>query len=654
MVDRKGICLFVFLVVVGACFRGGAQTGNGAIRLEKMDLSRMFSGSGAPQPVRSVTGKPMTMGGLRHELGVGTHATSEYFVALNGQGLRFSALVGVDDQTGGRGSVTFEVWLDDERVYDSGILRGGDAPKTVDVNLAGARMMDLVVTDGGDGIEMDYANWADAVIELVPGGDAKKVEAVFAHPDLTPLEIADCAPGDAPILHGPRVTGGSPGAPFLHLIGGTGAPPLRFAAEGLPEGIVLAPETGILSGVLKKEGVTLVRVSVENSHGRAERELAIVSGKGKTALTPPMGWNSWFVWAGHVDDAKVRRAADVLKESGLAAKGYQYVVIDDCWQNDRLEDGTITTDPRFPDMRALGEHIHSLGLKFGIYSSPGPGTCAGYPGSHGHEALDARTYAAWGVDFLKYDWCSYGQLVREPGREEWVKPFRLMRDALDATGRDIVFSLCQYGRGNVWEWGAEAGGQMWRTTEDGGDVWGVMSAIGFAQDGLERWSGPGRWNDPDMIQAGWLGMASRSRPTRLTPNEQITQMTLWSILAAPLMLSCDLEKLDEFTLNLLGNDEVLAVNQDPLGLQGRRCERDGRTEVWARDLHDGTLAVGLFNLGRKAETVTAHWEALGLSGRQPVRDLWKQRDMGEHADGYAVEVPRHGAVLLRVGGPRLK
>jgi len=339
-----------------------------------------------------------------------------------------------------------------------------------------------------------------------------------------------------------------------------------------------------------------------------------------------------------------------MVKSGLTAHGYQYINIDDCWEGTRDARGEIRPNEKFPDMKALADFIHERGLKFGIYSSPGPKTCAGFEGSFGHEEQDAQTYARWGVDFLKYDWCSYGQIAKDDSLQELQKPYRLMREALDRCGRDIVYSLCQYGMGKVWEWGAQVGGNLWRTTGDIGDTWSAISSIGFSQNGLEKYAGPGRWNDPDMLQAGFLGGAL-PRPTRLTPNEQIAQMTLWSLIAAPLILSCDLSRLDQFTLDLLTNDEVLDVNQDPLGKAAGCRAKDGLKEIWARPLFDGTLAVGLFNLSSERMTVTARWPDLGLKGRQPVRDLWQQKNLGVFEGSFAAEVPAHGAAMVKIGKP---
>jgi alpha-galactosidase len=369
----------------------------------------------------------------------------------------------------------------------------------------------------------------------------------------------------------------------------------------------------------------------------------------RLALTPPMGWNSWNVWAGDVDAEKVRAAADWMVKSGLAAHGFQYINIDDTWEAGRDSNGEIQTNQKFGDMAALAQYVHAKGLKLGIYSSPGPKTCGGYEGSYGHEQQDANTYARWGIDYLKYDWCSYTDIARGNSLEEVQKPYRVMRSALDNVPRDIVFSFCQYGMGNVWLWGADAGGNDWRTTGDINDSWSSLQGIGFSQDGHEKYAGPGHWNDPDMLVVGKLGWGRNLHSTHLTPNEQLTHITLWSLLSAPLLLGCDLSQLDPWTTSLLSNDEVLDVDQDPLGKPAGRRSRDGLLEVWARPLWDGTTAAGLFNRGPVQATVTAKWSDLGLTGRLPVRDLWQQKDLGASDGAFATEVPSHGAVLVKIG-----
>jgi len=352
-----------------------------------------------------------------------------------------------------------------------------------------------------------------------------------------------------------------------------------------------------------------------------------------------------------VDQSKALRSAEALVELGLASRGFRYVVVDDCWMGERDDAGRLRPNDRFPDMAGLADEIHGRGLKLGLYSSPGPFTCQGYPGSYLHEREDALALALWGVDFLKYDWCSYQDLLPEFNRTELMRPFLRMRRALDLAKRDVVYSVCQYGMGAVWEWGDEVGAHLWRTTGDISDTWSSVEGIGFSQNGKERWAGPGHWNDPDMLVLGRVGWGRDPWDTRLTRNEQMTHMTLWSLLAAPLFLGCDLEELDAFTLSLLRHEEVLAVDQDPLGRQASRREREGLAEVWARPLWDGTLAVGLFNRGWLPTKVTARWEALGLTGREPVRDLWLRKDLGRFEGSFATMVPRHGAALLKVGEP---
>jgi alpha-galactosidase len=303
-------------------------------------------------------------------------------------------------------------------------------------------------------------------------------------------------------------------------------------------------------------------------------------------------------------------------------------------------------------MKALADYVHGKGLKLGIYSSPGTVTCARYTASWQHEQQDADTYAKWGVDYLKYDWCSYAWIVPKPTVSDRIKPYRVMRTALDRCHRDILFSFCQYGLGNVWEWGAATGGNCWRTTGDIVDNWHSMSTIGFGQAGHERYAGPGHWNDPDMLVVGKVGWGPSLHNTRLKPNEQLTHITLWSLLAAPLLIGCDMTRMDDFTRALLTNSEVLAVNQDPLGKQAWPVKKADPIEVWARPLADGAWAVGLFNRGPLPAKVKVTWADLKLDGLQPVRDLWQQKDLGSFADGFEAATPPHGAVLVKVGQPK--
>ncbi len=409
----------------------------------------------------------------------------------------------------------------------------------------------------------------------------------------------------------------------------------------------------MISGALKAPGRTAISVTVSGPKGTTTAPITIVGGADALALTPPLGWNSWNVWGGSVDDAKVRAAAAALVSSGLAAQGYTYVNIDDAWEGARTAEGQITSNEKFPDMKALAGYVHAKGLKIGLYSSPGPRTCQQrFAGSYEHEAQDARTWAAWGFDYIKYDWCSYSDVEPQASRSPLPalqKPYVLMRGILDTLDRDMVYSLCQYGWGNVWEWGDQVGGNLWRVTGDITDTWASMSGIGFAQTGHERFAGPGHWNDTDMLVVGKVGWGRALRDTRLTPNEQVTHITLWSLQAAPLLIGADLSQIDAFTTDLLGNPEVLAVNQDPLGRAAGRLRGDGRTDVWARPLSDGTVAVGLFNRTPVHGRISVTVKELGLSGAQPVRDLWMHKDLAASSDTITMDVPRHGAALLKIG-----
>jgi alpha-galactosidase len=489
---------------------------------------------------------------------------------------------------------------------------------------------------------------------------------IIAAPEETAV-ILTPAPGPGPRINGTRVLGVRPGSPFLFRIPATGARPMKFAAESLPAGLTLDPPTGIITGAIQERGSYSIRLTASNAQGNASRELKIVCGD-TLALTPHMGWNSWYVWENHVTDEIMRAAADAMVLSGMADHGYMYINIDDCWSvkpgtNDptlqgepRDKSGKINSNPRFPDMRALTDFIHAKGLKAGIYTSPGPLTCADHVAAWQHEEADIERFVEWGFDFLKYDWCSYGQIAKDKSQEEFQRPYRQISEILRRQPRDIVLNLCQYGMGSVWEWGREAGGNSWRTA---GDLGGSFEKIGlalfrdgfdlYAEKGLDRYGGPGGWNDPDYILIGYLSnWKGQTVPTPLTPNEQYSHVSLWSLLAAPLIFSGDITRLDPFTLGLLTNDELIEVDQDPLGRAGRRIAKDGDLEVWARPLEDGSLAVGLFNRGEGVKVVTAKWEDLSISGPQRARDLWRQTDVGIFEDRFDALVARHGVVLVRL------
>jgi alpha-galactosidase len=316
--------------------------------------------------------------------------------------------------------------------------------------------------------------------------------------------------------------------------------------------------------------------------------------------------------------------------------GYVYVNIDDTWEAGRDANGNILTNEKFPDMKALSDYVHGKGLKLGIYSSPGRLTCAGYTASYGHEEQDAKTFAAWGIDYLKYDWCSASAVYT---KEEHAPSYEKMGLALRASGRPIIYSLCQYGLLDVGEWGAAVGGHLWRTTGDISDRWQSMSTIGFDQQiGREKYAGPGHWNDPDMLEIGNGGM---------TDIEYRTHMSLWSILAAPLLAGNDIRSMTDATKEILMNKEVIAIDQDNAGHQGTRVRKDGDLEVWTKPLAQG-VAVGLFNRGAETAKITVKWSEVGVTKKNPkVRDLWAHKDVAGAAD-FTAEVPSHGVVMVKV------
>ena len=486
-----------------------------------------------------------------------------------------------------------------------------------------------------------------------------------------PALILTPKPGPEPRINGPLVYGCRPGRPFIYRIPCTGARPITFAAAGLPESMRLDPATGILTGHAPlKRGEHPVTLVAESSHGRAERPLAIVVGD-QLALTPPMGWNSWYIHYYRVTGRHMRQAADAMIASGMADFGYQYVNIDDCWMvkpgaddpkiggEPRDADGAIRSNRLFPDMTALSDYIHSKGLKAGLYTSPGPLTCQRYAGTYEHEEIDARKFAEWGFDFLKYDWCSYRQVAGGKDLEHFQKPYRKMGEILKRLDRDVVYNLCQYGMGDVWKWGGEVGGNCWRTTGDLGLARGTLLP-GFYHIGLsnaQHWehAKPGQWNDPDYILIGWVGQArghGEGRPTRLTPNEQYSYMSMWCLMASPLIFSGDMAKLDPFTLGVLCNAEVIAIDQDPLGKQARIIRQTDEDLVMAKPLGDGSLAVGLFNLAELEREMTVRWSDLNISGPRTARDPWRQKDLGKFDAAFTATVPRHGVMLMRLGPPQ--
>ena len=645
--------------------------------LDELNLAPMTSGWETPRAKLTIEGKPLVVKGVTFGRGVGTHAASDIIVMTRGAAARFHASVGVPDETKGKGTIIFEVLADGRTVATSGVMKGGEAAKPLDADLTGATNVILRVTDAEDGEEFDHAVWGDAVFTLVPGGDprpdyhrgrlAQTNEPIFqtaAVPVLQTTQFGILTPpaGPAPRINGPRSFGVRPGHPILFSLPVAGERPMTFSAKGLPPGAVFDAKTGRLSGAVTKPGTYRIVFAATNAKGSATRDFDLVVGD-KIALTPPMGWNSWNCFAYAVSAKDIKAAADAMVKAGLVDHGWSYINIDDFWQHKEniygdksLEDllgpardaqGQIVPNKRFPDMKGLADYVHGLGLKIGLYSSPGPLTCGGCYASWQHEEQDAKTYAAWGFDYLKYDWCSYSRVGTSGSLKGAMKPYLQMGAALKAQDRDIVFSLCQYGMQNVSTWGAAAGGQCWRTTGDITDTWASMIGIADQQDGLGLFTAPDAWNDPDMLVVGRLGWG-RLRPTRLTPNEQYTHISLWSILAAPLLIGCDMTQLDAFTLNLLENDEVLDINQSPDARGATRIAHDRNGDVWVRPLADGDYAAVLVNRTLAEGEVVFKFADAGLQGTWAVRDLWRQQDLGQRSGELRATLPGHAPLFVRL------
>lgn len=632
--------------------------------LSSLDLRGVEQDWGSAQRNRSVDGNRIQIAGKSFATGIGTHANSSVEFELGGRVSAFHAVVGLDDEIPERapGSVTFAVIGDGKKLFESGVMRRGTPGKAVDLDLRGVKRLRLVVGDADDGINYDHADWADASIELV-GGAPKVVMA-----EKEKAEILTPKPGPRPRLTGPQVLGVRPGNPIVHWITATGERPMRFSAAKLPSGVRLDASTGALTGSIPNKGEFEFKVRAENGKGAAERTFRLVIGD-RIALTPPMGWNSWNCWGGAVDQEKVLRSAKAMADK-LRNHGWSYVNTDDGWQHMRGgKHNAIMPNKKFPDISAMFASIHAFGLKAGIYSTPWEGSYQGYIGgsapnpdgtspwlaqanenglypragehyrfaAHSFEANDVRQWVEWGVDYLKYDWNPLD-----------IPHVSAMSKLLRGAKRDIVYSLSN--SANV-AWGDDYAqwSELWRTTGDITDTWGSMKAIIDSQEQWQKFGGPGHWNDPDMLIVGNVGWGPSLHPTHLTPNEQYTHISFWCMVSAPLLLGCDLEHLDPFTLSLLTNDEVLDVDQDPLGAPAVQVENQPEYQIWSKKVTGGTV-IGVFSRSQTPVKVKLDTHELGLSVSAMARDLWRQKDIGLMGQSLSVEVPRHGVKLLRITG----
>jgi alpha-galactosidase len=636
--------------------------------------------------------QPLRVAGKSYEDGFSTKAPTSLYISLDGNAQAFQASIGIDESTRvcGTEGVVFQAYCDCKRIVASDKITINDSAFPIIIALDGVRslIIDIQIRNSSPLVEGICLAWINPVITYFgdpPSGSSPPSEPIYI---LTPR------PADAPKINKPSVVGGKPHAPFFFKIPATGKKPLKYYAEDLPAGLLINNDTGLINGEIKEPGDYRVGIQVANEFGQADGRLLIKIGY-KISLTPPMGWSSWHCFGDNVSDQKIRDSAKYLENSGLIDFGWTYVNIDDGWMTSPRSDsselmalhkiirkrkprvtfvrterffiktkanlpmsGPATTESgglqpncRFPNMAALATYIHDLGLKMGIFSSPGLYTCEGYHGSCGREHEDAEQFARWGVDYLKYDICTYEYFLKKLDDEgEQQNPFQIMGNALAKQNRNIIYSVCQYGRAKVWIWARKLGGDCWRTTLGIRDWWASVSEIGFGQEGKESFAGPGGWNDLDLLVVGHSRLNGALHRTELTANEQYSHVSLWCMLGSPLLISCDLSLLDAFTLNLLTNAEVIAVNQDSLGIQAWRAVPENNLEILVKPLEDGAWAVGLFNRGEFAEQIEAPWDLLKLSGRHLVRDLWRQQDLGVFNNIFSAIVPRHGVVLIKMTG----
>ncbi len=633
------------------------------------DLSIRTFSEGIPSVLAKTSGSgdPIRMKGTIYSRGVGVNSTSVLPFLLNGNGQEFSAVVGVDDRGMKNVKYRFYVIGDRKILFESVGMKLGDEPEKVTVNLKGIQRLGLLVIVEKDGTKT-YTNWADAKFVMndqtvplnIPNTDERTI--------LTP------AVSKNPKINSASIFGATPGNPFLYTIAATGERPIVFSAGNLPAGLSIDSKTGIITGTVGVKGKYIATLKASNAFGESVKQLTIKIGD-TISLTPPIGWNGWNSWAREIDQQKVIASADAMVKMGLANHGWTYINIDDAWQGHRGgKYNAIQPNEKFPGFKKMADYIHGLGLKLGVYSTPWIISYAGYPGGssnfesgvfpdavrdnkrnfryigkHRFEKEDALQMAEWGVDYLKYDW-----RIEVPSAER-------MSLALKNSGRDILYSISNSAPfSNAKDWVRLT--NTYRTGPDIRDSWLSLYVSAFT---LEKWGpygGSGHWNDPDMMILGNVTTGSPLHPTRLTPDEQYSHVSLFSLLAAPLLIGCPIEQLDAFTLNLLTNDEVIAVNQDLLGKPARLVSEENGVQVWLKQLENGDYAAGLFNINGYAKTPQSYFRwgdekpvsfaldlaKIGLKGKYSIRDVWRQKDLGQFKGTFKTSIRHHGVVMIKI------
>ncbi|MBA4850180.1 NPCBM/NEW2 domain-containing protein [Emticicia sp. BO119] len=642
-----------------------------AVWLDDLLIQTYSEGIRPVQTKKNYSGDTLRMNGKKFERGLGAQSPCVLAFLLNNKARHFSASIGADDLGNKNIPLNFYVLGDGKVLFEKTGMRIGDEPVKVEVDLKGIKQLGLLVTDnvGGVNNKRTYCNWIDAQIEMTGDYIPEHVINSGEKYILTPQ------PASKPKINSARLFGATPDNPFLYTIAATGQKPMSFSASKLPKGLNLDSQTGIITGSIHEKGTYKTILKARNRLGEATKELTIRIGD-TIALTPPIGWNGWNSWEAKIDREKVIASAEAMVKTGLKDHGWTYINIDDAWQGKRGGPGyALQPNEKFPDIKGMFDYIHSLGLKTGLYSTPYISSYGGYTGASSdfekggetHESIivnrrafnriaryrfedvDAKQMADWGVDFLKYDW-----------RID-INSAERMQTALKNSGRDIVFSLSNNAPfDKVQDWVRTS--NMYRTGPDIKDSWTSLYLTSFSLDKWSPYSGHGHWADPDMMIIGKVSIGPVMHDTRLTPDEQYSHVSMFSILAAPLLIGCPIDQLDEFTLNLLSNDEVIEINQDPLGKGGRLILNENGIEVWQKPLEDGSYAIGLFNTAdfgknpqsyfhwgnEKSKVFTLDLKKIGLTGKYRFRDVWRQKDSGIFTDSFKAEIRHHGVVLLRV------
>ena len=661
---RRFIIGIYFLIILGSL---NAQK-TAEVWLDDLDMPAFSDGIPGVSTKASASGEPIQLAGVKYNRGLGVSQIGLMVFQLDGNATSFSAVVGADDNANKAIETTIYFLGDKKVLFESGPMKVGDVPKNVSINITGVKRFGILVKAEASS-QKYYTDIANAKFLMLNNQLPKPITNNGERYILTP-PIAK-----SPRINSPKVFGARPGNPFLFTVVATGEAPILYSIENLPNGLTMDPTTGIIKGVVNKKGTYVVMMKAKNNFGTAQKRLTIKIGD-TIALTPPIGWNGWNSWARLIDREKVIASANAMVNMGLSKHGWTYINIDDGWQGYRSAKYNYALQPnhKFPDFKGMIDEIHGKGLKLGLYSTPWITSYAGfgggssnfedgtlpdsiinnkrsfrYVGKYRFEKQDAIQMADWGVDYLKYDW-----------RIELASAER-MSDALKKSGRDIIYSLSNSAPFSfVKDWARIS--EAWRTGPDIRDSWLSLYVSAFTLDKWGPYGGPGHWNDPDMMILGNVTTGAKLHPTRLTPNEQYSHVSLFSLLAAPLLIGCPIEQLDAFTLNLLSNDEVIEVNQDPLGKPARLVLEEQGVQIWLKPLEEGAYAVGIFNtanFGRTPESYfrwedeqavnyTLDFNKLKLNGVFDVRNVWTQKEVSVRAKKFNALIPHHGVVMIKL------